>query len=210
MLQEARARTHAAAAEWVRLSVQAKGLAPSSYLAGEEWISEPWAVLYAINRYIRTLEKLAHGSPPLDPRSVRAVEDAYAADVFPYDLYDRMLLPGVRAEVRLHDAKLSFLNIANKPHTALILGAGNISSIPALDVLYKLLAENAACAVKLNPVNEYLRPVLERALAPFVQNGFVRFVSGGADLGAQLCADETARRSERALCLNHREPVSDG
>ncbi len=190
LLQRARACTRAAAAEWVRLSVEAKGLAPGSYLAGEEWISGPWAVLYAINRYIRTLQKLARGSPRLDPQSVRSSGGAYVADVFPYDLYDRILLPGVRAEVWLQEPKLSFLDTTDGPRTALILGAGNISSIPPLDVLYKLLAENAVCVVKLNPVNEYLRPVLESALTPFVEKGFVRFVSGGADLGAQLCADE--------------------
>jgi len=190
MLQKARACTHAAAAEWVRLSVHAKGLAPGSYLAGEEWISGPWAVLYAINRYIRTLEKLARGSPPLDHRSVRITDDTYAVDVFPHDLYDRILLPGVRAEVRLQEPKLRFLKTTHAPHAALILGAGNVSSIPALDVLYKVLAEDAVCTVKLNPVNEYLRPILESALAPFVEKGFVRFVSGGADLGAQLCAND--------------------
>lgn len=190
LLQRTRTCTHKAAAEWVRLSAQAKGLAPGSYLAGEEWISGPWAVLFALNRYIRTLRKLARGTPPLDPRSVRITSGANAVNVFPTDLYDRILLPGVCAKVRLHDAKLSFLNTTNEAHTVLILGAGNISSIPALDVLYKLLAENAMCVVKLNPVNEYLRPTLESALAPFVENGFVRFVSGGADLGAQLCADD--------------------
>ena len=190
LLEEARARTHAVAPEWVALSAHAKGLTTGSYLAGEEWISGPWAVLYALNRYIRTLRKVERGLPPLDPGSVESVAGRLSARVFPHDLYDRILLPGVSARVRLTNDTLTFLDTDEQPRTVLILGAGNISSIPVLDVLYKLLAENARCVVKLNPVNEYLRPVLENALAPFVQNQYVRFVSGDAAVGAALCTDD--------------------
>ena len=53
LLHETLARTHAAAPEWVALSAAAKGLGPASRLLGEEWISGPWAVMYAIYRYVR-------------------------------------------------------------------------------------------------------------------------------------------------------------
>src|SRR5207248_1295933 len=61
-----------------------------------------------------------------------------------------------------------------------VLGAGNVSSIPATDVLHKLFAEGRACVLKMNPVNEYVGPFLERGLAPLVQNGFLRVE--GADV----------------------------
>jgi acyl-CoA reductase-like NAD-dependent aldehyde dehydrogenase len=40
--------------------------------------------------------------------------------------------------------------------------------------------------IKLNPVNGYLEPVLNRAFAPFVERGFVRITAGGTDLGSYL------------------------
>ncbi len=180
MLEETRRLTHAAAPEWVALSARAKGLEPSSYLEGEEWISGPWAVLYAVNRYIRTLKRMARGLQPVT-----------STRVFPYDLYDRALLQCVTADVVLNGNSIEFIHRPDESRNVLVLGAGNISSIPALDVLYKIVAENARCVLKLNPVNEYLRPVLERALAPFVVAGRLRFLSGDAELGARLCADDT-------------------
>jgi aldehyde dehydrogenase (NAD(P)+) len=68
----------------------------------------------------------------------------------------------------------------------LVLGAGNIASIPPLDLLYKLFAEGQVCAVKLNPINDYLGPFLEQVFEEFIERGFVRFVYGGADVGNQL------------------------
>lgn len=180
MLVETRRRTHGAAAEWVELCARAKGLEPGSYLEGEEWISGPWAVLYAINRYIRTLKRIERGLQPVT-----------STRVFPCDLYDRVLLQGVTADVVLNGDSPAFIRPPENSRTVLVLGAGNISSIPALDVLYKIVAENAICVLKLNPINDYLRPVLERALAPFVEAGRLRFVSGDAEAGARLCADDS-------------------
>ena len=190
LLEETRRLTHSVAQEWVALSARAKGLAPGSYLAGEEWISGPWAVLYAINRYVRTLQQTEAGLSPMDSLSVTTDGGFTSVRVFPYDLYDRILLQGVTADVILNGSSLSFIRAPNESRNVLVLGAGNISSIPALDVLYKIAAEHARCVLKLSPVNEYLRPILERALAPFVDAGRLSFVSGDAELGARLCADE--------------------
>jgi hypothetical protein len=43
---------------------------------------------------------------------------------------------------------------------ALVLGAGNQTSVAALDILHKLIAENAVVICKMNPVNEYVGPYL--------------------------------------------------
>ena len=40
---------------WVRAACGAKGLEMRSQLAGEEWTSGPWALLFGINRLIETL-----------------------------------------------------------------------------------------------------------------------------------------------------------
>jgi aldehyde dehydrogenase (NAD(P)+) len=198
LLEALKRNTHVAAPEWVALAVQAKGVAPQSPLAGEEWISGPWAVLYALNRYLRTLRGISlHGEPPLPP--VRRRHDGRVVmRVFPHDAYDRALLSGIYADVWMQpgltpqDVRASagsFYRIANPPGSVvLVLGAGNISSIPPLDVLYKMLADGSVCMLKMNPVNAYLGPIFERIFQPFYECGFVRFAYGGSDTGAYLCA----------------------
>ena len=69
---------------------------------------------------------------------------------------------------------------------ALILGAGNVSSIPASDVLTKMFNEGMVCVLKMNPVNEWVGPYLERALEPLIRPGFLRVVYGGWEVGQYL------------------------
>lgn len=42
-----------------------------------------------------------------------------------------------------------------------MLGAGNQTCVAALDILHKLVAENAVVVCKMNPVNEYVGPFLK-------------------------------------------------
>jgi aldehyde dehydrogenase (NAD(P)+) len=71
-------------------------------------------------------------------------------------------------------------------HVALVLGAGNVNSIAPLDTLYKLFVEGRVVLLKLNPVNDYLRPILEAVFAPLIDGGYLRLASGGADVGEYL------------------------
>lgn len=50
----------------------------------------------------------------------------------------------------------------------------------ALDILYKLVTCDEVVIVKMNPVNDYVGPLMERAFAPLVERGFVAFAYGGA------------------------------
>lgn len=45
--------------------------------------------------------------------------------------------------------------------------------------------------VKMNPVNEWVGPHLERAFAPLVERGFLRVVYGGASVGSYLVSHST-------------------
>ena len=49
-----------------------------------------------------------------------------------------------------------------------------------MDALYKMFVEGMVCVLKMNPVNEYLGPYLERALEPLIARGYLRIVYGGA------------------------------
>ena len=71
-----------------------------------------------------------------------------------------------------------------------ILGAGNVASIPPLDVLYKLFNEGEVAILKMNPVNEYLGEPLEEIFADFIDAGYLRFVYGGGDVGAYLTSHD--------------------
>jgi acyl-CoA reductase-like NAD-dependent aldehyde dehydrogenase len=67
-----------------------------------------------------------------------------------------------------------------------VLGAGNQSSIPPMDVLHKLVVDDEVCLLKMNPVNEQLGPVIEDALRPLIDAGFLRVVYGGIAVGKHL------------------------
>jgi len=198
LLRALRPRAAALADRWVEAAVRAKGIPPGSPWAGEEWMSGPYALLYGIGALERTVEALARGEIPVPPaRAMRTRPDGQlVVEVYPTDGYDRILLSGVRAEVwmqpgvtaaglREHVAAF-YRQPAPAGRVALVLGAGNIASIPPLDMLHKLYAEGQVVAVKMNPVNEYLGPIFEEIFAPLVERGFVRFQYGGADVGAAL------------------------
>jgi aldehyde dehydrogenase (NAD(P)+) len=198
LLREIAERTFRHAARWATAAARAKGI-EGTPLAGEEWMSGPWALMYALDRYTQTLERIANGQPVFDARRVRRRADGrVVADVFPNTLYDQLLLTGIRAEVWMQDGITCeslpdhtaswYRQSAHEPRVALVLGAGNIASIPPLDVLYKLLAEGAVCILKMNPVNEYLGPVFEDVLQPLVTAGYLRFAYGGAEVGKALTA----------------------
>lgn len=201
LLERVRLAVYAEAHAWATAASRAKGL-EGSPLAGEEWISGPWALLYALPRYIASLRDIAEiGTPRLASSRVRQRNDGQTVvDVFPNSLYDHLLLTGVRAEVWMQPGvtpqNLSqsmagwYKQKSHEPRVALVLGAGNIASIAPLDVLYKLIADGAVCILKMNPVNDYLGPIFERALKPLVDEGYLRFAYGGPDVGKLLTAHE--------------------
>ncbi len=199
LLVRVRENVQAAASQWVAAAAGAKGLAASSPLVGEEWMSGPWAVLYALERYRRTLSAIYISGTPSLPRT-RALPGRTVLDVFPHDAYDRLLLNGISARVWMQagvtpaqvraDAAGFYRQRAPEGRVVLVLGAGNISSIAPLDVLYKMLAEGAVCMLKMNPVNDYLGPIFEQVFAPFVDADYLRFAYGGAGAGAYLCGQD--------------------
>jgi acyl-CoA reductase-like NAD-dependent aldehyde dehydrogenase len=196
LLEAVRGATAAVADEWVRVCCQGKGIASGSPAAGEEWMSGPYAVLSSVAALIRLLKGLEAGANPLDRLRVRSRPGGQVAlRVFPSSPEDRLVL-GYAAEVwlrpgvTLEQARAGVARRLREPgvgsRVALVLGAGNISSIPPLDALAKLYQDNAVALIKLNPVNAYLEPVLDRALAPLRERGFVRVTSGGVDVGSHL------------------------
>ena len=197
-LERLRPLVRDAAAEWVAAAIEAKTIPAGSPLAGEEWISGPYAVLTWMAAAIQTLDAVACGDDPLKGFPIRQRPDGQTiVRVYPHGLKERLLLHGFSAEVWMQPGTAPASlpgEIARRVRpnhgpgkVALVLGAGNIASIPLLDVLYKLYADGEVVILKMNPVNAYLRPIFERAFAPLVADGYLRFVYGGGDVGAYLC-----------------------
>ena len=189
--------TATVAERWVAAACRAKGIPADSPLAGEEWTSGPWALMYGARHYAMTLGEILTAGAPRIPGKVRTRPDGQViAEVFPQTIWDKLLLGGVQGEVWMEPgvttATLSahmgafYKDKAPQGRVALVLGAGNIASIGPMDVLHKLYAEGQVCIMKTNPVNEYLGPFLEEVFADFVRAGYVGFAYGGVEVGAYL------------------------
>ncbi|HTW85673.1 MAG TPA: aldehyde dehydrogenase family protein [Candidatus Sulfotelmatobacter sp.] len=198
-LRAMRMRTIEQAATWAELGARAKGVAGSP-LAGEEWFSGPYALLAMIDALGATLGDLARFGAPHVPHAPRVRADGQVVvDVFPVSTADKLLLSGIRAETWMEpgvpqetvltEYAASFYR-RERPagRVTLVLGAGNIASIPPLDVLTVLYAHGSSAILKLNPVNAYLQPVFERIFASLIEEDVLRIVGGGADVGAYLCS----------------------
>ena len=133
-------KTALVAERWVAAACRAKGIDAGSPLAGEEWTSGPWALMYGARHYAMTLVQILTAGAPQIPGKVRTRPDGQViAEVFPQTIWDKLLLGGVQGEVWMEPGVTSASLAANMgafykeqaPHgrVALVLGAGNIASI---------------------------------------------------------------------------------
>ncbi|GAA1693894.1 aldehyde dehydrogenase family protein [Microcella alkalica] len=196
LLPELRRATLAAAAEWVAAACAVKRIDPESPAAGEEWSSGPYAVITATSALEKTLRTLERGGTPLTDRRVgRAPQGRIAVRAFPY-LPKDVVLTGYSADVWLRhgvsieDARAGIAGALRDrdraPLVTAVLGAGNITGIPALDVLTALYQEASAAVVKLNPVNARVGGALRAAFAPAIERDLVRIVEGDNEVGQAL------------------------
>jgi acyl-CoA reductase-like NAD-dependent aldehyde dehydrogenase len=185
------------AEEWVEIARSIKQLHKDSPLVGEEWISGPWAVLSFSGALAETLRKLEAGVDVLAGfHFSRAPGNRVAVHVSPHSTFDRLLFSGFRSEVWLEpgvteaEARADVGLGQRKPEqtqgVALVLGAGNIFSLPALDTLQQLYAANRVVLLKLNPITDPLHSVFERVFAPFIELGVVEIVTGDGLFGDAL------------------------
>jgi hypothetical protein len=197
LLSAVRASVAAQTENWARTASQIKGLTPDSPLVGEEWISGPYPVLTGSATLAESLSLLARGESPLaKARFGTAPGGRVTVQVLPHTPYEAVLLHGFRAEVWMPPgvsadtvrsrAGQAELDPGLTRGVSLVLGAGNITSIPPLDVLYELVAHNRVVLLKLNPVLERMLPVYRAALAPLIDHGVLRIVSGDGSVGGYL------------------------
>ncbi|TFC77219.1 aldehyde dehydrogenase family protein [Cryobacterium sp. TMS1-20-1] len=207
LLASVAASVGAEAERWVLAAAHAKGLDQASPLIGEEWLTGPYGVLTSLAALQHTLRVLDAGHSPLAGRRLgRAPGGRVTVSVLPHNSWDGLLLhgftaqawlrPGVTAAQARSRAGLGQHVSGRAPSEysgpgpdrgiGLVLGAGNISSIAPLDVLYELVAHNRVSILKLNPTFDGLLPVYRAALAPLIEAGLLCIVTGGADVGDYL------------------------
>ncbi|MGC4962701.1 aldehyde dehydrogenase family protein [Gordonia sp. DT101] len=196
LLDRVRALTGTHGADWVAASASIKRLGPHSALLGEEWMSGPYAFATGLGAAAQTLRDLVAGRSPVADASFGTAAGQTTVRVLPSSVYDSLLLSGFTADVWLRPgvdaaqakaaAGLAQLDPTVTGGIGVVLGAGNITSIAPLDVIYELLAHNRVVALKLNPLTDPLLPVLEQVLEPLISLGAIRILTGGADVGEYL------------------------
>jgi acyl-CoA reductase-like NAD-dependent aldehyde dehydrogenase len=181
----------------IETEMQSKGANGSDFAYLLEYLSVQ-IILRNLNDLKRSLREIqAFGRPRIPGRVYIRSKGQVAAKVFPANTRDRLMFPGSTSEVWMEPG----VTLASLPGTqalayqvkdwpgkvALVLGAGNVNSIPFSDVLYKLFVEKKVVALKMNPVNSPVGPVFARGFRALVENGFLRIVYGGAAQGGYLC-----------------------
>ena len=197
LLDDLRRSVGSVATAWVNAAASAKDIDPGSPLVGEEWTTGPFAVASSAAAIAETLRRLEKRVPVLSGIRVHlAPNDQVAVRVFPISKDDRLLLSGHTADVWMQpgysvdDVERNAAPFYRQPDpkgsVAAILGAGNLTSIPALDVLTEMFTRGSVVALKLSPVNDYLAEFLEEVFGMLIEGGFVRLVNGGIPEGEYL------------------------
>lgn len=188
------------AEKWVRAALEAKRITPGTAAEAEEWLAGPVAtVSYARNLAETIREIKEHGAPRVPGAVTTLPNGQLSATIFPANLFHRLLFtgfsgrvvmePGVTQENLSSNMAGVYQRVRDLPKVALVLGAGNVSSIAPTDVLHKLFVENEVVVLKMNPVNAYLGEYLEVGLRSLIRRGVLRIVYGGTDVGEVLCSN---------------------
>lgn len=188
------------AEQMVRASCDAKGIVIGTPQEGEEWATGPFAVVRHLRLVAESLSSLQRNADITVGPFKQGQDGSLSMRVFPANRIDGVLFSGITTEVRfLPDmtpervaaSRASFYKGAQHGGiVCLVLGAGNLAAIPAMDVITKLFNEGKVCLLKMNPVNAYLGPFFEEGFAEAIRRGVLFIAYGGADEGTYLAHHE--------------------
>jgi acyl-CoA reductase-like NAD-dependent aldehyde dehydrogenase len=200
LLERIVADTLEVADEWNAAACSAKGFDRGGPEWGEELYGGIGTFVHLAQLLRRSMLEIARHGRPRYPGPVRHVPgQRIAIGVVPSSLFDRVLFAGISGEVWMEPGvseaevqatqAMAYRSPADAG-VALVLGAGNVASLGPRDVLTKLFADGQVVVLKANPVNDYLVPYWTRAFRSLIDAGYVRIVSGGANVGAYLVGHE--------------------
>ncbi len=188
--------TVAATDDWVNAACRAKGIEPHTTVGSEDVSNGVMATARYLRLIMRSLAEVEqYGVPQLPQRPLEGPDGRLRVPVMPTKgLYDALAFSGFRAQVWMQDGVTRdnlpqnmaayYRNGRQTEGITLVLGAGNVSSIPATDAFTMIFQEGKVVLLKMNPVNEYVGPIFERAFASLIDAGFLRIIYGGAEEGA--------------------------
>ena len=196
LLGELRRDVAAVADDWTDAVAAAEQLTAGE--AAEEALVGPYVVLRLLRLLQRSLREIArHGAPRIHGPVTTRADGRVSAQVMPVDRFDRLMYPGVSAEVwmqpgvtakELRTTQAIAYREPDAGGVCLVLGGGNVSSIAPLDALDRLFVANRVVLLKVHPTQAFLTPILEAGLRALIRDGFLRIVQGGTDEGAYLAA----------------------
>ena len=204
ILDQCRDRITEVSHEWATVACAAKGIPAGNRSRMEEVLAGPATAMRQLQLFLHTMRDIArHGRPRLPGKLIHRADGRLAVPVTPCrGFFDPVAFIGFKASARLlpevtsdninEHLATAYRNLSDSG-TSLVLGAGNVAGIPIADVLTKICVDNRAVLLKMNPVNEYLGPIFERAFAPLVENDLLRIVYGDASVAAAAIADDRIR-----------------
>jgi len=181
---------------WSQLSMAARGPEERSLGNDREWID-----IALINRahsvIVRTLrEIMKHRRPRVAGGHTTRPDGQVVAHVYPDSRAHKILYQGTTMEVWLEPGvtleraeeqqALRYSDGRGEGRTALVLGAGNASTLLTSDTFHKMFHDLRVVILKMNPVNSYLGPLLEEAYRVLIDHGYLRIVYGGPEEGRYL------------------------
>lgn len=197
-LSEVRSRLRAHGHELARLGASHKHIADRPGGFGEELLAGAVIIQRYVRLLIESLSQIRERGAPLvgDERARRLPSGEVSVRVMPHGWADHVLFMPYAIEVRLaqrvdaadlRSAQAGFYRQSSPEGSlAAVLGAGNVASIPALDLLHECFVAGRACVLKMSPVNAYLGPAFEHVFEPISALGGLSVVYGGVEAGKAL------------------------
>lgn len=197
-LTEVRARLRSSGHQLARLGAAAKGIAGRPGGFGEELLAGAVIIQRYVRLLIDSLSQIRERGAPFvsDDRVERLPSGEVSVRVMPHAPADRLLFMPYDIHVRL-SAQVDAANLRSAQSSfyresapdggvSAVLGAGNVASIPALDLLHECFVAGRACVLKMSPVNAYLGPAFASIFAPISELGGLSIVYGGVAAGKAL------------------------
>jgi hypothetical protein len=156
----------------------------------------PLIVARQLRLILQTLKNIdSYGRPQLPAAPAINANGRLRIPVVPVKgMFDSLLFPRFQAHAWLKpdiDPENLFIPLPDERaerKVALVLGAGNISAIPAADALGKIFQDGQVVLLKMHPVNAYLSPILQSVFQPLIQRGYLKIIDGGAAVGKAAIA----------------------
>ncbi len=185
---------------WSDLSVAAKGIDERTLGNDREWIEIATInrTHFVVERALRDIQR--YGRPKVPGGYSTLPNGQVVAHTYPDSTAHRYLFQGTTEEVWLEpgvtvqEAKarqaIAYKGGVKEGRLALVLGAGNASTLLTSDLFHVMFHDLRAVVLKMNPVNSYLGTLLEEAYRGLIDRGFLRIVHGGAEEGRYLVDHE--------------------